>query len=301
MKIHPTTVGCIYAVITPVDCTITTSDEIVICTCTAGRQTIFVAQTSEVIASCDEAKITESFKGASLSVQEGGGIKIVHAYDPNSSLPISGAGVASAGFAALNDSNIFTQPQTVEFAFVQSNNMSPGSAPLTVINTLNTNSTVEIFKGIAKAFSKYYRVSYYRAADSSFFKTNAKQLCFSTENGNRIVFRLVDGGITYDKEIVWDGKNLNIEGGLIAQGAAALNGLSMEAYPAGSIAWCFSDDGIPGYLPCYGLESERTVSRSTYSNLASLLGIPADDSTFILPYLPAEQLGAYTRYPYIKY
>ncbi len=83
--------------------------------------------------------------------------------------------------------------------------------------------------------------------------------------------------------------------------AAALNGLSMEAYPAGSIAWCFSDDGIPGYLPCYGLESERTVSRSTYSNLASLLGIPADDSTFILPYLPAEQLGAYTRYPYIKY
>ena len=59
-----TTIGKTYAVTSAAECTVTTPEGILIATCPAGEQTLFVAPTMEIEISDDAALITESFKGA---------------------------------------------------------------------------------------------------------------------------------------------------------------------------------------------------------------------------------------------
>lgn len=59
-----TTAGKTYAVTTQTDCTVSTPEGILIATCAAGEQTLFVAPSAEVEVSDDAAMVTESFKGA---------------------------------------------------------------------------------------------------------------------------------------------------------------------------------------------------------------------------------------------
>lgn len=59
-----TTIGKTYAVTSTAECTITTPEGILIATCAAGEQTLFVAPGAEVEVSDDSALVTESFKGA---------------------------------------------------------------------------------------------------------------------------------------------------------------------------------------------------------------------------------------------
>ena len=59
-----TTPGKSYAVTTAVDCTVTTPEGVLIASCPAGEQTLFVAPTMEIQISDDSALVTESFKGA---------------------------------------------------------------------------------------------------------------------------------------------------------------------------------------------------------------------------------------------
>ena len=59
-----TTIGKTYAVTSAAECTVTTPEGILIATCPAGEQTLFVAPTTEIEISDDAALVTESFKGA---------------------------------------------------------------------------------------------------------------------------------------------------------------------------------------------------------------------------------------------
>ncbi len=59
-----TTIGKTYAVASAAECTVTTPEGILIATCPAGEQTLFVAPTTEIEISDDAALVTESFKGA---------------------------------------------------------------------------------------------------------------------------------------------------------------------------------------------------------------------------------------------
>ena len=56
--------GTTYAVTTATDCTVSTTDGVLIASCAAGEQTLFVAPGAEVEVSDDSALVTESFKGA---------------------------------------------------------------------------------------------------------------------------------------------------------------------------------------------------------------------------------------------
>ena len=56
--------GTTYAVTTATDCTVSTTDGVLIASCAAGEQTLFVAPGAEVEVSEDSALVTESFKGA---------------------------------------------------------------------------------------------------------------------------------------------------------------------------------------------------------------------------------------------
>ncbi len=56
--------GTTYAVTTATDCTVSTTDGVLIASCAAGEQTLFVAPGAEVDVSDDSALVTESFKGA---------------------------------------------------------------------------------------------------------------------------------------------------------------------------------------------------------------------------------------------
>lgn len=56
--------GTTYAVTTATDCTVSTTDGVLIASCAAGEQTLFVAPSAEVDVSDDSALVTESFKGA---------------------------------------------------------------------------------------------------------------------------------------------------------------------------------------------------------------------------------------------
>lgn len=60
-----TTAGKTYAVTPAADCTVSTPDGVLIVSCSAGEQTLFVAPTTEIEISDDAALVTESFKGAS--------------------------------------------------------------------------------------------------------------------------------------------------------------------------------------------------------------------------------------------
>ena len=59
-----TTAGKTYAVTPQTDCTVSTTDGVLIASCAAGEQTLFVAPGAEVEVSEDSALVTESFKGA---------------------------------------------------------------------------------------------------------------------------------------------------------------------------------------------------------------------------------------------
>ena len=59
-----TTAGKTYAVTPQTDCTVSTTDGVLIASCAAGEQTLFVAPGAEVEVSDDSALVTESFKGA---------------------------------------------------------------------------------------------------------------------------------------------------------------------------------------------------------------------------------------------
>ena len=59
-----TTAGKTYAVTPQTDCTVSTTDGVLIASCAAGEQTLFVAPGAEVDVSDDSALVTESFKGA---------------------------------------------------------------------------------------------------------------------------------------------------------------------------------------------------------------------------------------------
>lgn len=59
-----TTAGKTYAVTPQTDCTVSTTDGVLIASCAAGEQTLFVAPGAEVEMSDDSALVTESFKGA---------------------------------------------------------------------------------------------------------------------------------------------------------------------------------------------------------------------------------------------
>ncbi len=63
-----TSVGKSYAVTTSTACTITTPDGTVIAVCPVGQQTYFIAPTNPVVVSVDDAHVTESFRGAVLTV-----------------------------------------------------------------------------------------------------------------------------------------------------------------------------------------------------------------------------------------
>ena len=56
--------GTTYAVTTATDCTVSTTDGVLIASCAAGEQTLFVAPGAEVEVSDESALVTESFKGA---------------------------------------------------------------------------------------------------------------------------------------------------------------------------------------------------------------------------------------------
>lgn len=59
-----TTAGKTYAVTPQTDCTVSTTEGVLIASCAAGEQTLFVAPGAEVEVSDDSALVTESFKGA---------------------------------------------------------------------------------------------------------------------------------------------------------------------------------------------------------------------------------------------
>lgn len=59
-----TTAGKTYAVTPQTDCTVSTPDGVLIASCPAGEQTLFVAPSADVEVSDDAALVTESFKGA---------------------------------------------------------------------------------------------------------------------------------------------------------------------------------------------------------------------------------------------
>lgn len=69
-----TTAGKTYAVTPQTDCTVSTPDGVLITSCPAGEQTLFIAPCAEVEVSDDSALVTESFKAAALgsSAQDGG-------------------------------------------------------------------------------------------------------------------------------------------------------------------------------------------------------------------------------------
>lgn len=69
-----TTPGKSYAVTTAVDCTVTTPEGVLIASCPAGEQTLFVAPTMEIQISDDSALVTESFKGAPAGSSAAGGL-----------------------------------------------------------------------------------------------------------------------------------------------------------------------------------------------------------------------------------
>lgn len=56
--------GITYAVTPQTDCTVSTTEGVLIASCAAGEQTLFVAPGAEVEVSDDSALVTESFKGA---------------------------------------------------------------------------------------------------------------------------------------------------------------------------------------------------------------------------------------------
>lgn len=70
--------GRTYAVTTTRECTITTPEEIIIATCPAGVQTLFVASGTEAHVSDDSAVVTESFNGASAGSSAGGGVQTLY-------------------------------------------------------------------------------------------------------------------------------------------------------------------------------------------------------------------------------
>lgn len=55
--------GITYAVTPQTDCTVSTTEGVLIASCAAGEQTLFVAPGAEVEVSDDSALVTESFKG----------------------------------------------------------------------------------------------------------------------------------------------------------------------------------------------------------------------------------------------
>ncbi|MEF2613320.1 MAG: hypothetical protein U0N14_06805, partial [Akkermansia muciniphila] len=59
-----TTAGKTYAVTPQTDCTVSTTEGVLIASCAAGEQMLFVAPGAEVEVSDDSALVTESFKGA---------------------------------------------------------------------------------------------------------------------------------------------------------------------------------------------------------------------------------------------
>lgn len=69
-----TTIGKTYAVTSAAECTVTTPEGILIATCPAGEQTLFVAPTTEIEISDDAALVTESFKGAPAGSAAAGGL-----------------------------------------------------------------------------------------------------------------------------------------------------------------------------------------------------------------------------------
>lgn len=69
-----TTIGKTYAVTSAAECTITTPEGILIATCAAGEQTLFVAPATEIEISDDAALVTESFKGAPAGSAAAGGL-----------------------------------------------------------------------------------------------------------------------------------------------------------------------------------------------------------------------------------
>lgn len=69
-----TTIGKTYAVTSAAECTVTTPEGILIATCPAGEQTLFVAPTTEIEISDDAALVTESFKGAPVGSAAAGGL-----------------------------------------------------------------------------------------------------------------------------------------------------------------------------------------------------------------------------------
>ena len=62
--------GTTYAVTTATDCTVSTTDGVLIASCAAGEQTLFVAPGAEVDVSDDSALVTESFKGAPVALRK---------------------------------------------------------------------------------------------------------------------------------------------------------------------------------------------------------------------------------------
>lgn len=69
-----TTPGKSYAVTTAVDCTVSTPDGVLITSCPAGEQTLFIAPCAEVEVSDDAALVTKSFKGAPAGLSAAGGL-----------------------------------------------------------------------------------------------------------------------------------------------------------------------------------------------------------------------------------
>ncbi len=72
MKTIRTLTGKSYAVISPQNCTVSTPAGIVIITCPAGKQTVFVAPAEEILLSADDALVTETFNGAAPTAAGGG-------------------------------------------------------------------------------------------------------------------------------------------------------------------------------------------------------------------------------------
>lgn len=96
-----TTIGKTYAVTSAAECTVTTPEGILIATCPAGEQTIFVAPATEIEISDDAALVTESFKGASAGSAAGGGVRTLYEYITQTPAEGNLSNVNTYGFAIV--------------------------------------------------------------------------------------------------------------------------------------------------------------------------------------------------------
>lgn len=66
--------GATYAITTATECTVTTTEGVLIATCPPGGQSFIVAPSAEIVVSDDSALVTESFKGAPAGSSAAGGL-----------------------------------------------------------------------------------------------------------------------------------------------------------------------------------------------------------------------------------